>query len=73
MCGFKILFAAVIVFISVIITNKISTFSCSWVKTLNNKILIGKKNWKKKVGKKNWYNFFKNSKFDEIIENSSVL
>ncbi len=45
MCGFKILFAVVTVSMSVIIKNKSSTFSCSLVKTLNNKILIGKKIW----------------------------
>ncbi len=57
MYGFKILFAVVTVFISVIVTNNISTFSCSWVKTLNNKILISKKIGKKvgqKIGEKNW-------------------
>ena len=49
-CGFKILFAVVTVSISVIVKNKSSTFSYSWVKTLNNKMLIGKKKLVKKVG-----------------------
>ncbi len=57
-CDFNILFAVVTVSISVILKNKSRTFSCSWVKTLKNKILklvkkIGKKFGKKKVGKKN--------------------
>ena len=50
-CDFKILFAVVTVSISVIWKNKSNTFSCSWVKTFNNTILIGKKIGKK-FGKK---------------------
>ncbi len=41
LCDLKILFAVVNVSISVIFKNKSRTISCSWAKTLNNKIL----NW----------------------------
>ncbi len=59
-CDFKILFAVATVSISIIWKNKSSTFSCSWVKTFNNTILIGKK-----IGQKNWYlqNFFRKRYF----------
>ena len=41
--------------INVIIKNKSSIFSCSWAKTLNNKILICKKKLVKNVGQKSWW------------------